>query len=374
MDNLSRFQWKLSLVPFSWLYGLVVCIRNTLYDQGLFKSRGFNMPVISVGNITVGGTGKTPHVEYLTEFLHKEFRVAILSRGYRRKSRDFQIATADSRAQEIGDEPLQIKQKFPDVTVAVDRDRVHGISEIMKLAPPIEVVLLDDAYQHRSLRPGYSILLVDYQRPILSDRLLPAGRLREPARNKNRANLILVSKTPPHLKPIEMREYVNSLGLEIGQHLFFTSMNYGELKPLFPVKSGKVKDIQWFREKEAGILLISGIANPQGISEYAKSVSDHIVEMHYRDHHNYTSRDIARIIHNAAELSKAHKEVLILTTEKDAVKLRELNLPENIYSLMYAVPIEVYFLNGDRENFEKQIQNYVTSNKRGSVLHKGEDQ
>lgn len=373
MDNSPRFQWKLILVPFSWLYGLVVWIRNSLYNNGLLKSTGFNMPVISVGNITVGGTGKTPHTEYLAELLSKEFRVATLSRGYRRKSRDFRIAKTDSKVIDIGDEPLQMKQKFPELIVAVDRERVNGIKELMKLAPQLEVILLDDAFQHRSLKPGYSILLIDYNRPIQNDRLLPAGMLREPAANRDRANMILVSKTPSDIKPIEMREYVNKLQIQIGQNLFFTTMTYGTLRPLFPGMAKKAREKEWFKEKETGILLISGIANPQGLRSYAETISSHILELKYSDHHSYSLKDIEQISHLSSELVNAHSEVLILTTEKDAVKLCELDFPENVHALMYAVPIRVEFLNGDKENFDKQIFSYVNSNKRGSNLHKGED-
>ena len=373
MDKAQRFQWKLILVPFSWIYGLVIWIRNSLYDNGLLKSTGFNMPLISVGNITVGGTGKTPHTEYLAELLRKEFRVATLSRGYRRESRDFRIATAQSSVAEIGDEPLQMKLKFPDLVVAVDRKRVNGISELMKLAPPVEVVILDDAFQHRSLKPGYSLLLIDYNRSILNDRLLPSGMLREPAANRNRANLILVTKTPGDIKPIEMREYANRLDLHIGQHLFFTKMVFEDLHAVFPLKSQPLKNADWFRTNDTGILLISGIANPRGLRAYAESIRKDVRELKFPDHHRYTLKDIEKIMQLTVILAKAHPNVLILTTEKDAVKLRELDLPENVKSLIYAVPIRVEFLNGDKENFDKQISNYVKSNKRGSVLHKKED-
>jgi len=373
MNKSFRFRWKLILVPFSWLYGLVVWIRNLFYDQGVYKSTGFGMPVISVGNITVGGTGKTPHTEYLTRLLKDEFRLATLSRGYRRKSRDFRIATVSSLVDEIGDEPLQIKQKYPEVTVAVDRKRVHGITELMKIAPALEVIILDDAYQHRSLKPGYSVLLIDYSRPILNDRLLPAGMLREPAVNRNRANIILVTKTPEDIKPMEMREYVNSLDLNIGQHLFFTTMRYGNLAPLFPGEKEENRDAEWYRAKEAGILMVTGIANPKGLRSYIETISEHIIELNFPDHHHYVLKDLERIMQHSMNLAEAHGEVLILTTEKDAVKLRELDFPAYIRSLIYAVPIEVHFLNGDGENFDKQIQNYVTSNKRGSILHQGEN-
>jgi len=331
------------------------------------------MPVISVGNITVGGTGKTPHTEYLIRLLQEEYRLAILSRGYLRKSHDFRIAKPDSGVQEIGDESLQIKQKFPDVCVAVDRKRVNGISELMKLAPSVEAILLDDAYQHRSLLPGYSILLIDYNRPILQDRLLPAGMLREPAVNRNRANIILVTKTPEDIKPIEMREYVNKLNLNIGQHLFFTTMIYGKLAPVFPREAEKVNDAGWYREKEAGILLVSGIARPGSLQTYAETISKSITALNFPDHHRYRLKDVERITQHCTDLAKAHGEVLILTTEKDAVKLRELDIPESVRGILYAVPIEVAFLNGDGENFDKQIHNYVTSNKRSSVLHQGEN-
>ena len=202
--------WKVVLIPFSWLYGLVIWVRNILYDNGLLKSSSFNIPLISVGNITVGGTGKTPHVEYLAELLNKEFRVATLSRGYKRLTRDFRIASAESNVSEIGDEPLQIKKRFPGIDVAVDRKRANGIRELMQLAPWLEVILMDDAFQHRSVKPGFSILLVDYTRPIHKDRMLPAGMLREPASNSNRANIILVTRSPERIKPIELREYATN--------------------------------------------------------------------------------------------------------------------------------------------------------------------
>ena len=192
-------------------------------------------------------------------------------------------------------------------------------------------------------------------RPILKDRLLPAGMLREPAGNRNRANIILVTKTPGNIKPIEMREYVKRLGIQIGQHLFFTTMSYGDLYPLFPGKSVVNRNADWFRKKQAGMLLISGIANPQGLRAYAESISKSILELKFPDHHRYSPKDIKQIMQLTVYLVNNHPEVLILTTEKDAVKLRELDFPENVRGLMHAVPIRVEFLNGDKENFDKQI-------------------
>jgi tetraacyldisaccharide 4'-kinase len=384
MGRSSPEQWKLILVPFSWLYGLGVWIRNSLYDTGLIPSKGFNIPTLVVGNITVGGTGKTPHIEYLADLLKENFRVAVLSRGYRRKTKDFMMATASSATREIGDEPCQVKSRFPDVTVAVDRDRVHGIRELMKQNPPIEVVLLDDAFQHRALRPGFAILLIDFNRPMVRDRLLPAGRLREPAINRKRANMILVTRSPEAIKPIEMREFVNRLGLELGQYLFFTTMEFGELIPVF----GKDRtdnaqtsgDAQVSGAAQASgaaqpgaVLVVSGVADPSTLVDYAASLSEHVSVLSFRDHHNYSAGDVERIHALAGELQKKHGYIMVLTTEKDAVKLRELDMPGDLRKIMVAVRIKVKFLNADGPNFEKKIINYVTSNKRSSILYQGQN-
>ena len=371
MNISNRYTWRLILIPFSWLYGLVVWIRNTLYDGGIFQSTGFNIPVISVGNITVGGTGKTPHVEYLTGLLQEEFRVATLSRGYKRKTRDFRIATAESTTREIGDEPMQIKQRYPEVTVAVDRKRVNGVKRLMKLDPPVDIVLLDDAYQHRAIKPGFSILLIDHGRPIVQDHLLPAGMLREPAANRDRANIILVTRSPERLKPIEMREYVNRLGLSIGQHLFFTTIRYGTLVPVF--KDTPSRDSDWFKERVGGVLIVTGISNPRPIRQFARSISTNISEITFPDHHHYTGKDIVKITGKYNELKSRWNEILVLTTEKDAMRLREHTPGKDLRDVFHAVRIHVHFLNDDKENFDHQIRSYVNSNKRSSILHQGED-
>ena len=371
MNRSFRYRWRLILVPFSWLYGLVIWIRNTLFDNGLIKATEFKLPIISVGNITVGGTGKTPHTEYLVDLLKEEYHVATLSRGYRRKTRDFRIVSPDSTTLEMGDEPIQIKNRFPGITVAVDRKRVNGVGELMKLSPPVEVILLDDAYQHRSIRPGYSILLIDYNRPIDHDHLLPAGLLREPATSRNRANMILVTKTPGEMKPIEMREYVNRLGLEIGQHLFFTSIRYGHLFPVFG--NGHAADPDDMKGNTGGVLIISGVAHPGALREFARNISGNIEEIRYPDHYRYSGKEVDLIGDKIKKLAITESQILILTTEKDAAKLREQELPEHIRKAMYAVRIHVFFLNDDKENFDKQINSYVTSNKRSSILHQGTD-
>lgn len=222
------------LLPLSWLYGLAVRVRNALFDLGVLKSESFDVPVISVGNITVGGTGKTPHVEYLIDLLRHKCRVAVLSRGYKRKTRGYVVADSTATARTIGDEPYQMKHKFPDVTVAVDRDRRHGIRRLTedKSADGIDVVLLDDAFQHRYVKPGINILLVDYHRLIIYDKLLPAGRLREQLSGKNRADIVIITKCPADLKPMEFRVITKAMDLYPYQHLYFTRLDYGELHPL----------------------------------------------------------------------------------------------------------------------------------------------
>ena len=371
MNKTGRNTWKVILTPFSWLYGLVIWIRNSLYDHGLLKSTGFNIPLISVGNITIGGTGKTPHVEYLAELLHSKFKVATLSRGYKRRTRDFRIATAESNVHEIGDEPLQIKKRFPGIDVAVDRKRTNGIKELMSLAPWLEVILMDDAYQHRSVKPGFSILLIDYARPIYKDHLLPAGMLREPATNTDRANIILVTRSPERIKPIEFREYVNRLGLSIGQHLYFTTMRYGDLAPVYP--ETQTRDAAWFKKQVGAVLIVSGIANPRPLRQYARSISTNLEELSFPDHHEYSRKDMEKISGAFNKLKNTHKEVLVLTTEKDAMRLRDHQCEPEIRDMMHAVRIHVHFLNDDKDEFERQILTYVNSNKRSSILYQGED-
>jgi tetraacyldisaccharide 4'-kinase len=367
----GHHNWKVIFIPFSWLYGLVVWIRNTLYDTGLFSSTGFNIPIISVGNIHVGGTGKTPHVEYLAEMLSPRFNIATLSRGYKRKTSGFRIASEESTPREVGDEPLQVKRRFPGITVAVDRKRINGIELLMKQVPPVDIILLDDAYQHRAVKPGFSILLVDYGRPLESDRLLPAGMLREPASNRNRANIILVTRSPETLKPVEMSEYVNRLGLSSDQHLYFTAMKYGELLPVF--QGAPERDVSWFKNNVGAVLIVAGIANPHPLKQYARSINHNIFELFFPDHHSFSQRDMVNIFRRYRDLKKVHNEILVLTTEKDAARLLDHEPEPALRNALFSVRIHVHFLNDDKDEFDRQILNYVNSNKRSSILYQGKD-
>ena len=227
-DNPKINKW---LLPASWLYGAVIKVRNKLFDSGILEERGYPIPIISIGNITVGGTGKTPHTEYLIRLLSKQWHVAVLSRGYKRKSEGFQLATKDTPMSVLGDEPHQIKQKFPNIYVAVDADRRHGIEQLMKetVAPGLDVILMDDAFQHRYVKPGLNILLVDHNRLLCDDALLPAGRLREPESSKERANIVIVTKCPKDMSPMDYRILTKKMDLYRYQQLYFTTLNYGNL-------------------------------------------------------------------------------------------------------------------------------------------------
>jgi tetraacyldisaccharide 4'-kinase len=352
----------------------VICIRNLFYDNGWLVSTEFQIPVISVGNITVGGTGKTPHVEYLAGLLKEEYRVAVLSRGYRRKTRDFRIARPGSITREFGDESAQISFRFPDITVAVDRDRVHGVSELIQLEPPVEAIILDDAFQHRSIRPGLSILLEDYHRPMERDFLLPAGMLREPAVNLRRADMILVAKCPGEISPDKMDSFLNRPGFEPGKNLFFTTIEYGGLIPVF--SGTPLLEPGLIAGKMRGVLIVSGIARPGTLREYAMGFTGSVAEIRFPDHHFYSLRDLERIGAKMKQMDGTDRNsnvppegILVLTTEKDAVKLREQPVPEFIRKALYAVRIRVEFLNHDQEHFDRKIKSYVKSSKRSGILH-----
>ena len=255
------------LYPVSWIYGAVVTVRNKLFDWGFLRSKSFGVPVICIGNLSVGGTGKTPHTEYLIKLLRDNYHVAVLSRGYKRHSRGYVLATPQSTARSIGDEPYQMHTKFPSVTLAVDENRCHGIEQLLSIKEPsIEVVLLDDAFQHRYVKPGLSILLTDYHRLFCDDTLLPAGRLRESVNGKNRAQIVIVTKCPQDIKPIDYNIITKRLNLYPYQQLYFSSFRYGNLQPVFPSANSEidstVNELPLSALTNTDILLVTGIASP----------------------------------------------------------------------------------------------------------------
>ena len=338
-----------------------------MFDIHILPQKEFNIPVISVGNITVGGTGKTPHVEYIINLLKDEFRLAVLSRGYKRKTKGFIIADNYSSPNEIGDEPCQIHNKFPEIQVAVDANRVNGIQNLLNSGQVIDVIVLDDAFQHRYVKPGLSLLLIDYERPISKDALLPFGRLREPASSKKRADIILVTKSPEELKAIERRIIVKNLNLPYFQHLYFTSVVREKIQSVF--SELPCPEIEKLIERKPAILLLCGIANPTNVKNFTRNISANIIEMFFPDHHVYTRKDIIRISEVYSKIPETDK--IIITTEKDSVRLRGIqDVPEEIRKNMFFIPIKIKFLNDDEENFNKQIFAYVRNNKRNSILYK----
>ena len=356
------------LLPLSWLYGLGVKFRNTLFDIGVLKSRDFQIPIISVGNITVGGTGKTPHVEYLVRLLKDQFHVAILSRGYKRKSKGFVLASSKTTMPEIGDEPYQMKQKFPKVTVAVDKNRCQGIDLLADNDKHLDVILLDDAFQHRYVKPGINILLVDYHRLIIYDKLLPAGRLREPMTGKNRADIVIVTKCPTTLKPMEYRVITRAMNLYPYQHLYFTTLEYDELRPMFPQTPKKMTMSQL---ADKNVLLLSGIASPEQMEHDLSPLSPNLVPLTFSDHHQFKQKDI-QLINETFAAMPAPK--LIITTEKDATRLQLAEtLSDEVRKNLYVLPVRIKFMQEQEDNFNNQIIDYVHKNSRNSILAKVKD-
>ncbi|MGL5682058.1 MAG: tetraacyldisaccharide 4'-kinase [Marinifilaceae bacterium] len=347
---------KLFLVPFSLMYGFAVGVRNMLFNVHILSSKRFETPIITIGNLTVGGTGKTPHTEYIVEHLNKKYRVATLSRGYKRKSSGFVIAQEDMKAEHIGDEPLQIKRKFPNVTVACDADRVHGIEELRRLPENYpEVIVLDDAFQHRYVRADKTILLVDYTRPIYEDSLLPLGRLREPASARKRADYIVVTKCPKELSPIEQRIISKHLDIKAYQKLFFSYMSYGKPRSLNGETAIGILG------NDPAVLCVTGIANPIPYHEYLKEHVSKLILMDYPDHHHFTARDIKKIESKFAAMEEENK--IILTTEKDAMRLKDMNLPESIADRIYYIPIVPEFIESEN-NLIECLDDYIRRNKK----------
>jgi tetraacyldisaccharide 4'-kinase len=355
------------LYPLTLLYGMSVWIRNRLFDYKFIKSNEYTLPIISVGNITVGGTGKTPHIEYLIRLLKYEFKIATLSRGYKRKTSGFFLGSLTSSAEEIGDEPRQLKQKFPEIAVAVDGNRHRGINKLLKLEQGLNTILLDDAFQHRHVTCGLSILLVDYNRPISSDFLLPLGRLREPASERLRADVIIVTKCPKVIKPIDKRLLEKELIMFPYQKIFFTTIEYSEPEPVF---RGSTKPISFesLKQLNPALILLAGIANPELLKEHLQVASSQIKSLIYPDHYNYTARDMHELIETFSSSSAQNK--FIITTEKDAMRLQHFTaLEEEIKAAMYYIPIHVEFLENEGKNFNHLITNYVRNNKPDSILH-----
>jgi tetraacyldisaccharide 4'-kinase len=327
------------LLPLSLLYWAVTALRNVLYNKGIFKSYGFSVPLIAVGNLSTGGTGKTPQTEYLIRLLSQKYRIATLSRGYKRKSEGFVLADADTTMEMLGDEPFQFHTKFHGIRVAVDADRKKGIENLLSLSPKPEVILLDDAYQHRRVKAGYYILLTAYGDIYSDDFVLPAGNLREGKSGAKRANAIIVTKCPPDLSAGEMEVIRVKLRPELGQEVYFTSIAYDGLA--FSAEGQMSAEALRAQEK----VLVAGIAKPKPFFDYLNGGSDIILD--YPDHHDFTDNEISDI------LNKANNKPVV-TTEKDYMRLKG-RLQEG---QLFYLPIACRFL-GNGDDFDKTILDYV---------------
>ena len=360
-----------NLLPLSWFYGLGVGFRNLLFEMGILKSRSFNVPVISVGNITVGGTGKTPHVEYLIRLLKDHAKVAVLSRGYKRKSHGFVLADKNSTVNDIGDEPYQMKTKFPDITVAVDRKRTRGIDKLTngECVKGVDVVLLDDAFQHRYVKPGINILLVDYHRLVIYDTLLPAGRLREPVKSKDRADIVIVTKCPKDLKPMEFRVITKAMKLYPYQQLFFSTHEFGALRLAFtgdPVQPELSKALA-----DKNVMLLTGIASPEQMQAELQGYTKNVTPLSFSDHHAFSKKDVEQINETFSSLPSPK---LIITTEKDETRLLQVKgLSKEVKSHLYVLPIKIQILLDQENTFNQTILSYVRKNSRNSILAKKPD-
>ncbi|MDI5898260.1 tetraacyldisaccharide 4'-kinase [Flavobacterium yafengii] len=330
------------LFPFAILYGLITSIRNFLFDKGILKSYSFDLPVIAVGNLSVGGTGKTPQIEYLIRLLSDKYKIATLSRGYKRQSEGFILAQANSNAALLGDEPFQFYQKFKNIKVAVDANRKNGIEQLLSLPEKPEVILLDDAFQHRKVKAGFYILLTSYGDLYSDDFMLPTGNLRESRSGAERANVIIVTKCPFNLSLDKQNAIKNRLKVAENQELYFTFIAYEEFI------YGENRKINVNEIQSAAKLLVAGIAKPEPFFAYLQDTND--VCLSFSDHHNFTDKDIL-------EIKNLAQNNIIITTEKDYVRLKG-SLPSE---QLFYLPIQSSFVSGS-ENFDSVILNYILNN------------
>ncbi|HLX90112.1 MAG TPA: tetraacyldisaccharide 4'-kinase [Puia sp.] len=340
---------RILLFPFSVVFGFIIVFRNFLYNKRILSSTRFNFPVICVGNLAVGGTGKSPMVEFLVKSLKDVFTVAILSRGYKRKTRGYAMANETTTVLEIGDEPMQFHTKFPDVTVAVGEERLVAIPQLLHDRPGLDLIILDDAFQHRSVSAGLNILLTEYSNLYSRDWYLPTGDLRDAPRSYKRADVIVVTKCPPQVSDAEKDQLTEELRVLPSQKIFFSSIRY-ELP--YHLVTGSVM----VPSDEIEVLLVTGIANPRSLKRYVSETFRTYYQLSFADHHIYSIDDLREIIRRFKNIPASQK--IILTTEKDAVRLAKFN--HDIADLpIYVIPIEPVFLFGDDHSFIHIITNFI---------------
>ncbi len=352
MIKLQQAVFKLLMLPATVVYAIGVSIHNAFYRWGVLKGLRFNIPIISVGNLSVGGTGKTPHIEYLIKMLKPYLQIAVLSRGYRRKTKGFRYVDLQSDARQVGDEPYQYKQKFEDITIAVAERRAFAIPQMISHRPGIQTILLDDAFQHRAISPGLNILLTSFDNPFTEDYLLPLGRLREWRSGYKRADVIIVTKCPEDFDENKRQAMTARIKPLAHQKIFFSKYNYLSPYALFD-KTQKIR-----LRKDLRVVFLCAIANTDYLSDYLDRQLDYFELIAFEDHHYYSEEDIKNLHRRWNNLEG--KDRIILTTEKDASRLKllekrikQLGLP------IFVLPVELSFLDEDEEGFVRSVQQFL---------------
>lgn len=352
-----KFLRIILLLPVSIIYWIITSLRNLFYEMNWFKSQSFTIPIICVGNLNTGGTGKSPMVEYLIKLMQSQnIKSAVLSRGYKRKTSGFILADGNTTAKELGDEPAQFCRKFPDTTVAVCESRVEGVENLLNLQPSLQSIILDDAFQHRSIKPGFSLLLTEFAHPYFSDIILPSGNLRECRLGSGRADVIVVTKSPSQLEEKVKQNYIRKIKPSAKQAVFFSHIAYGDL---IPVMKGQNFNFENLRKTQ--VLLFTGISNPQPLIEYFRQQAADVQLVRFSDHHSFSEADLLMISKKFRNIAKENK--IIVCTEKDYVRL----INSSILSVFSDLPVfyqsmESRFLNEDQSKFEKIIIDYVRKN------------
>jgi tetraacyldisaccharide 4'-kinase len=349
LNTLFLKSFRVLLLPFALLYGLVVIIRNKLYDKGYFKTASFNFPLICVGNLAVGGTGKSPMVEYIVNLLHNDFKIATLSRGYKRKTKGYVLANDGTTALEIGDEPMQFHVKFPGIAVAVGEERLDAVPQLLHDKPDLQAIVLDDAFQHRMVKAGLNILLTEYSNLFSYDVFLPTGDLRDARSSYYRADIIIVTKCPPELSIEKKRKTIRDIQPLPHQKIFFTCIEYGVP---YHIMSKQRREITGKDE----ILLVCGIANPQPLKEYIFSHAETYYQQDYSDHHIFTIDDLEDIKRKFERIDAESK--FILTTEKDSMRFFKFN-SEIVDLPLYVLPIRHKFLFDEGRQFDQLVIAFV---------------